>query len=333
MVGAFVRRTAPFCGAVLAIGLASCSSSKSTTHECGPPGDTPPFDLACAGFYSDFDSKTVVPTARPFAPAVPFFSDGYDKSRWIDLPEGQTIDASAPDDWKFPVGTKVWKEFRSGGRKIETRLLQKYPGERWSMVAYVWSDDGETATRGENKNLTVDGLPYHVPSQDECNDCHKGKKDALLGFEAISLAQGSASGVTLATLAQENKITPAPPKTSLTVEPGLAQLHVNCGVSCHNATSAATRKDSKLRLRISFDEAANKPLKSWELYATTVNVRASLPAFGGAAIIAPGAPDKSAIISAMTTTLSTDKMPPKIRDVDTQGVATISAFIRGLPAP
>jgi hypothetical protein len=331
-VGAFLKRVLPCCVLLSAPALGSCSS-KSTSHDCGPATDTPPDDLACAGLYSDFESKAVVKSARPFAPAIPFFSDGYEKARYLDLPDGQTIDATAPDDWKFPVGTKVWKEFRSGGRKIETRLLWKVAADRWQSAAYVWSEDGESAKRGENTNLTVDGLPYHVPSRDECNDCHKGKKDTLLGVEAISLAQPPATGVTLAVLVQENRITPPPAKTSLTIDPGVAQLHINCGVSCHNATSAATRKDSKLRLRVSFDEAANKPLKSWELYTTTVNVPASVPAFNRGLIIQPGAPDKSVIITAMTTTFSTDKMPPKLRDVDVQGVGAISTFIKSLPPP
>lgn len=308
--------------------ISSCSSTPE--RSCSTDPNALPDDLACATLYSDFDSKVVAKNAEPFAPATPFYSDGYDKARWIELPDGQPIDATLPDDWKFPVGTKLWKEFRSGDRKIETRLLWK-KAEGWVLAAYVWSEDGSSAKRGEGSNLSVNGLAYHVPSQTECLDCHKGRRDIVLGFEAVSLAQPSASGITLATLASENRIAPAPAKTSLTVDPGLAQLHISCGVSCHNATSAATRKDSKLRLRIWLDEAANKPMTAWEIYTTTVNVQAALPVWRSGLIVAPGAPEKSVIISAMTETASTDRMPPTRRDVDVQGIGAVSNFIKSVP--
>jgi len=93
------------------------------------------------------------------------------------------------DEWKYPVGTKVWKEFKVGGRRVETRFMQKVVGERWVQAAYVWSPDEATATR-QTDGATVDlggGKDYVVPKSSECNDCHKGRKDKLLGFEPVSL--------------------------------------------------------------------------------------------------------------------------------------------------
>lgn len=321
----------PALAVAIAIAVAGCSSSSKAPVVCGPATEDPPNDLACTGLYADFDAKTVAKTARPYAPAVSFWSDGYEKARWIELPDGQAIDASDMDDWKFPAGTKVWKEFSAHGRRIETRLLWKVNADRWVLAAYVWSEDGTSATRGEGKDLTIDGTPYHVPTGNECNDCHKGRRDVLLGFEALSLAQASATGVTLATLAQESRIAPPPSKTAITLDPGVAVLHVNCGVSCHNATSAATRHDSTLRLRIGFDEAATKPVDQWELYGTTVGVPAALPLWNRGPIITPGAPDRSVIVAAMTSNDATGKMPPTARTVDTDGVAKVEAFVRALP--
>ncbi|MBS2016349.1 MAG: hypothetical protein JST00_25925 [Deltaproteobacteria bacterium] len=331
MVGAFVHRAVTFgAPAALLLTLVSCSSSESSSHDCAPGADAIQNDLACAGLYSDFDARIVVSTARPFAPAATLFTDGLEKSRWIDLPAGTKIDATAPDDWQFPVGTKVWKEFRARDRKVETRLLWK-KAEGWVVTSYVWSEDGKQAKRGEGTNLTVEGLPYHVPTQTECMDCHKGRRDIVLGFEAVSLALPAATGATLASLVQENLVAPAPAKTSLTVDPGAAYLHVNCGVSCHNDTSAASRKDSRLRLRIALDEASNKPLTAWQLYATTVNVKASLPAWRSGPLLAPGQPERSVIVSAMTSGDSNDKMPPLRRDIDVEGLAAVSAFIKSVP--
>ncbi|HEY8080056.1 MAG TPA: hypothetical protein VIF62_38260 [Labilithrix sp.] len=312
-----------------ALALAGCS--KSSTPNCGGATDQPPDDLACTGLYSDFDSKTIAPNAREYAPAVPLWSDGAEKTRWIALPDGQNIDATNPDEWKFPVGTKVWKEFRSpSSQKIETRLLWKTQPDHWVLAAYVWSGDGSSAHRGEGASPIVDGQPYHVPSEDECVGCHKGRTDVLLGFETISLAQPAATGFTLAVLAQENRITPPPAKTAITIDPGLGELHVNCGVSCHNATSAATRHDSNLRLRISTAEAESMTVDKWELYATTVNVPATLPLWSGKPIVIPGDPNDSIIVSAMTSTDATGKMPPIASSIDVSGTMAVEAWIKTL---
>ena len=315
----------------VALALASCAKHEgSDPIVCGPPTDDAPAELACTGLYADFETKEVAKTARLYAPAVSFWSDGYEKTRWIELPNGPPIDASSMDDWKFPIGTKVWKEFRFHDRKIETRLLWKVKEDRWVQAAYVWSEDGTTATRGEGKALTIAGAAYHVPGVTECNDCHKGRKDTLLGFEAISLAQPAATGLTLAVLAQENRLAPPPARTTISIDPGLGVLHVNCGVSCHNSTPAANGRDSTLRLRIGFDEAATKPIDSWQLLSSAVNVPATLPAWSSGLRIAPGAPDKSVLIASMKAR-GTGQMPPNAREVDFAGVAAVEAFVRSLP--
>ena len=311
----------------LLIALASCAREEGAAPiVCGPATDRAPAELACTGLYADFATKEIAKSARPFAPAVSFWSDGYEKARWIELPE-TPIDASNMDDWKFPVGTKVWKEFRFRDRKIETRLLWKAKEDGWVMASYVWSEDGTKATRGEGESLTIGGAPYHVPAVIECNDCHKGRKDILLGFEAISLAQPAASGVTLAVLAQEKRLAPPPARTSLTVDPGLGVLHVNCGVSCHNATPGANGKDSTLRLRIGFDEASSKPLASWQMMATLVGVPATLPGWSGGLRLAPGAPDQSVLIATMKAR-GTGQMPPSTQELDFAGITAVEGFVR-----
>ena len=314
----------------LVIALVSCAREEGAAPiVCGPATDQAPADLACTGLYADFATKQVAATARPYAPAVSFWSDGYEKARWIELPDAP-IDATDMDDWKLPVGTKVWKEFRFRDRKIETRLLWKTKEDGWVMASYVWSEDGTKATRGEGQSLTVGGAPYHVPAAIECNDCHKGRKDILLGFEAISLAQPAASGVTLAVLAEEKRLAPPPAKTSLTIEPGLGVLHVNCGVSCHNATPGANGKDSTLRLRIGFEEASSKPAASWQMMTTIVGVPATLPGWSGGLRLAPGAPERSVLIASMKAR-GTGQMPPSTQEVDFAGITAVESFVRAFP--
>jgi hypothetical protein len=310
--------------------LASCTSEEEdAVPTCGPETDQPPDHLACTGLYSDYRSKTVAAAAKPYGPGVSFWTDGYEKTRWLALPEGATIDARDVDQWTFPVGTKVWKEIRAGQRKIETRLLWKVTAERWVRTAYVWSEDGKSATRGDGRSLEIAGQTHHVPSAVQCDECHRGRKDVLLGIEAVALALPSATGVTLATLVAEKRLSPPPPRTSLSLDAGLGVLHMNCGVSCHNATPGAEAADGTLRLRIGFEEAATKPVESWELFATSVGVPATLPAWGGEARIARGAPDKSVVVKAMSM-LGTGQMPPSARDLDVDGVTAVESWIRSL---
>jgi hypothetical protein len=206
-------------------------------------------ELQCAGLYSDWPTKTVSPENKAFVPGLQLWSDGAEKNRWVYLPPGQKIDTSNMDEWMFPVGTKLWKEFRlpigaaTTLTRIETRLLWKKAVGTWYRTTYRWSADGETSakelTSGE---LDANGNGYEVPAQIECNTCHNGRADGVLGFEALGLSLPSASLVTIATLESDDLLT-APPTSALTV-PGdavqaaaLGWLHVNCGTACHNRGS------------------------------------------------------------------------------------------------
>ncbi len=102
---------------------AQVPSEDGTSSACAN-GAVPPSTLACTGLYADIVTKTLAPGVRFYAPAVPLWSDAAQKGRWIQLPAGTQIDASDPNEWTFPVGTKVWKEFSkaaSGSRPACSR--------------------------------------------------------------------------------------------------------------------------------------------------------------------------------------------------------------------
>ncbi len=84
----------------------------------------PPATLQETGLYSDWATKTVAPGTLLFSPQYPLWSDGATKTRWMRLPKGTFIDARNPDVWRFPVGTRFWKEFRFG-RRAETRFIER----------------------------------------------------------------------------------------------------------------------------------------------------------------------------------------------------------------
>jgi hypothetical protein len=310
--------------------LSGCTSSGDDDDNNGDAPD----DLACTGLYSNFAAKTLSAGIRAYAPAVPLWSDGADKTRYILLPDGQKVDASNMDEWTFPPGTKAWKEFKMGDRLVETRLWWKKPDGSWRGASYVWSEDGSHANRGEGQKLTVNGKEYDVPKNSDCDSCHRGRKDKLLGFEAISLAQPEATGLNLAALVAEDRINPKPARTNIALpERGLGVLHVNCGVACHSGDSSALAYGTGLHMRLSFDDVLNKPVEQWDTFTTAVGVDAKLAGWAGEVRVTPSQPDTSLIIKVMTTR-GPGQMPPIATNVvDDQGVASVSDWIRSLPAP
>src|SRR5690349_4239989 len=97
----------------------------SATHAAAPPVRLSDTGLFSAG------STRVDPRNRSYSPQYPLWSDGAGKSRWVYLPAGATIEATHLDAWEFPVGTRFWKEFAFGGRKVETRMLWKSGPDAW----------------------------------------------------------------------------------------------------------------------------------------------------------------------------------------------------------
>jgi hypothetical protein len=241
----------------------------------GPSGE--PIDLSCAHLYSDWSKKTVYSDVVAYDPGLHLWSDGAQKQRWIHLPAGQRIDTSNMDEWTFPVGTQVWKEFSlqvgdaSAATRIETRLLWKQAANTWYRTTYRWSADGESsATELTDGELDVDGVGYQIPSQLQCNTCHDGRWDGVLGFEAVSLASRDAGGLTMQALISGNLIT-AKPDASLAI-PGntteaaaLAYLHANCGTSCHNGGTGAAA-NSGFYMRLDVGTLAN--VKATDTYTT-----------------------------------------------------------------
>ena len=78
------------------------------------------------------------PGLRSFEPRFALWSDGAAKQRWIALPPGTAVDASQPDAWRFPAGTRLWKTFSVDGRPVETRHLVVQADGRVEAATYVW---------------------------------------------------------------------------------------------------------------------------------------------------------------------------------------------------
>ena len=303
----------------------------------------PPSTLECTGLYSDFASQTLSPSAQPYAPAVPLWSDGAAKERWIELPPGQKIDASNPSEWTFPVGTKLFKQFTYEGRRVETRLFQKTAANFWVHATYEWNAD-ETATSisfGDTVPVDADGGTWIIPTPDDCDSFHRGLSDRILGFEQVLLGLAGATGLTLPELVAQDLITPVPALVNLTVgddgtglaAPALPWLHVNCGVSCHNANENAQAYGAKMILRLDPTALDGSPATaSWAPLGTTIGVPCVSGAVQGVPRIVAGDPAASAIVQ-LVSMRGVLQMPPiATRFVDTTDVAKVAEWIQHLPS-
>ena len=311
-----------------------------------PVGGGAPLDLRCTGLYEDWAARRISPDARAFAPGTPLWSDGARKQRWIHLPPG-TIDASNPDEWVFPVGTKAWKEFSLGERRIETRLFEKVAPSRWIRATYVWSADGSSAGRYDRGVSNFEGTGYSIPSVSDCDKCHEGRLDRLLGFEAFGLGEPKASGLTLPVLIQEARITSSagtagmlnaaqlPPALSAPTRAALSWMHSNCGTSCHNRAADSTGMATKMFLRLETAQLAqaasgsNAPL---DPVSTTVGIRARTAKWSGSLRVSGGAPLDS-LLFRLATSRGPEQMPPILSHLpDPEGTRVLREWINSLPS-
>lgn len=300
--------------------------------------------LACTGLYGEdgegWATKTVSPEVRPFEPGLQLWSDGLEKSRFIFLPPGTRVDTEQMDGWHFPPGTKLWKEFRWQGRRIETRFLWKQPDGLWQRTTYRWSEDERSAVELTAGARNVPGTNgYEIPRQEDCHTCHFGRGDGVLGFEAVALAHPAARGLTLERLAEEGLLTyppatpPRVPGTPVEQE-ALGYLHINCGVACHNATPLALARTTGLHLRLEVAELGS--VQDTAAWRTAVGVRSQFrPSSGGDYLrVAPGDSRGSMVHYRMSRRDLFFQMPPLgTHEVDARGLALIQRWIESIPAP
>lgn len=305
--------------------------------------DGMPLQLECTGLYSDIKSKKLAKGVRPYAPAYKFWSDGAEKFRYLLMPKGEQIDTTKPQAWKFPVGTKFWKEFQQNDQLAETRLYEKVRSDRWVKTTYVWDDNGKKAKRADNgMKMPVNGYDYEVPDVGTCNDCHDGSSDQVLGFEMISLGLPNAEGTTLKDLVDDDLLSDPPEKTSFEIgDDGtgkardvLGWLHINCGATCHNDGVNSKAEETDLRMKLSWEDLDGRPVNEIEVLKNLIDVPAKTTQWQGQKRIVPGKPEESLLYKLITTRLGVDgnkQMPPLVtRVVDDEHANMIKEWILAL---
>lgn len=323
----------------------SASEADPYAAECDG-GTVPPSTLKCTGLYTDIVKKKIAQGIEAYSPAVPLWADFATKQRWIYLPPGTKIDASNPNEWTFPVGTKVWKEFSRDGKRVETRMWQKVVAGYWVRTTYAWNADDSDANVSGGANLPwgTDGGIYHIPSPDECDQCHNGRMDRILGFEAVSLGENGATGLTLSKLVEKQLISPVPASTNLTVgDDGtgvaavpLAWLHINCGTTCHNENPNATAYSAGMRFRLDPTQLDGRSSANFSSRTTTLGVSPITPMWLSWQRIVPGDPTRSLVVQLIThrgtDNLVGDQMPPiATYIVDTTDAQNVIDWIAKMP--
>jgi mono/diheme cytochrome c family protein len=331
--------------APLALGAWSYAADAATMDHPAPL----PLHLRETGLYAEGSGTQIDPRNLAFSPQYPLWSDSARKRRWIYLPPGTAIDASNPDAWEFPPGTRLWKEF-SLDRPVETRFIERLADGTWRYASYVWSEDGTDATLAPSDGgaaLASDGGPrgaYVIPSESDCRACHEGAAVPVLGFSALQLSPDrdplaphteARTGIDLRSLTSRGLIrnlpaaltstTPRIAASSPLERAALGYLHGNCG-HCHNDNGAPAPVDLKLAQSVATaDAGAERVLRSM------VNAASRFRGHGlssGAPLIAPGQPNASVLIARVRSRNPQTQMPPLgTRMLDSEALALLERWI------
>jgi hypothetical protein len=309
--------------------------------------------LSQTGLYRPDGS--VDPRNRPFAPQYPLWSDGAEKSRWVRLPEGATVDVSDVDAWRFPPGTTFWKEFAWGGRKVETRMIRAEEDGEWTFATYVWSDDQLDAVLAPEEGVPghfelASGARHSIPSVADCDACHRSAPTPVLGFTALQLSDDRdplaphagpvpEGGLTLRALLEEDLL--SPPRPELALRPprirardpveraAIGYLSANCG-GCHNTSGPLARLGLSFLHDEADDSTASEPAV---VTAVASHGRFVVPGVAPdrSFLLAPGAPDRSAVVYRMKSRRPSSQMPPLgTALIDKEAVELVQRWVAGL---
>ncbi len=291
-------------------------------------------------------SDTLLADAAPleqrleFTPQYPLWSDGATKRRWIWLPPDSFIDASNPDAWEFPRGTRLWKEF-SHGDAVETRYIERAADGRWRYGSYVWNAEGTEALLAAAaglRDLAAPGAPggrYAIPAENDCRACHEGAPVPVLGFSAMQLSPDRADLRTLSASGLLRNL-PAtvldnPPRIAAAnarERAALGYLHGNCG-HCHNDDGPLAVLELNLSQQI--NAAPDAVRRSIGNVPSQLRAGDAPP---GTPRIQPGHVSTSVLALRMRSRDPLQQMPPLGTSlVDAEAMALLAEWIAGLPSP
>jgi len=280
----------------------------------------PPATLADTGLCADPGCTAIAPGIRAYQPRWALWADAASKRRWIWLPPGTEIDTRDMNAWRFPEGTKLWKEFTVGGVRVETRYYAKLgPSDAdWYQVAFVWNAAQDAAIAAPDGEVDANGTSHDVPSRTQCRACHDRTAGRVLGFSALQLdAAGAPGDLDLASLVEHGLLSappagsaspffPLPPDAGPRATGALGYLHANCGHCHHEGNDVFLLVPRILLLDVTrLASAASTPT-----YETTIDQVPSIAIPNGTYVIAPGDTAHSELDIRFTSSDPAIHMPP-----------------------
>lgn len=322
------------------VGIGCCALAHAGCESADPNAVlTGPTLLSDTGLYADFAARRLASRIIPLQPRYPLWSDGAEKQRYLLLPEDAQIESRDMDDWRFPVGTKIWKEFKLDGRLIETRLIEKRrepDNGGWFRMSYAWQEDEADAIAAPAGIKAARGTTYEIPSQAQCGQCHYKGEKPVIGISALQLStngDGSESP-SMTALREADALTVfptrsfAPPGTGV-VQAALGYLHGNCS-HCHDSRSAAAA-EVKIFMEVRVDDETPQETAA---YRTLVGQPIHhFPDVGLEGLVVPGKPDKSLVYYRMHRRDDAQMPPVSTHAIDEVGSATIASWVTGLAPP
>lgn len=345
---------------MLSAGLLFAACSEEGEDKKPPVSSAYPTTLSEYGYFvGTMRDMDPAPGVIPYDVAATLWADGSWKGRFIVLPEGEKAVFVEEEEWEFPEGTTIIKNFvlpldmndlDGPYRIVETRLLVRENND-WTSLTYVWDAEETEATRvriGTTVDYTLqgrDGAPfsgtYVVPSETECRQCHGRSSD---GTHLLGLVTGQVNKDIVVDGETQNQIywlesqgifsnTVGDVETMHrlvdpldTAEPiherARAYLHANCA-HCHRQDAAASR--------------SGLILTEWNTNDYTAGI-CKPPVAAGAGTggrihdIVPGDSEASIMVFRMDSVDPAIKMPELSNQiVDDFGVELIREWINTMP--
>ncbi|MEX2185451.1 MAG: PQQ-dependent sugar dehydrogenase [Pirellulales bacterium] len=315
-----------------------------------------PENLADTGLFSDWRNLAANPGLVAYDVALPLWSDGAEKRRWIIVPPGERVDAELHGKLRFPPGTVFVKHFdlptnlrpNQKPRPLETRVLVCDDRGEVYGATYRWSSDGRRArlvTFNETETIAItlaDGTSttqtWTYPGRFECAICHNHASGQVLGFilrqldRDVVVEHGGdenqiARLIRVGVLAETAAKVPAAlvgrlarlDDESATLEHRVrSYLDVNCA-PCHNPRTRFAAFDARLDRDIGEQGLVNGT--SHYHKEKGPNVR----------IVRPGDLEMSMLFHRMSANDPSLRMPPLgTAVVDRKAVALLAAWIQSL---
>lgn len=317
--------------------------------------------LSQTGVFSN--TPNMVPSSNliPFAPNSQLYSDNATKARWISLPANTKVKWDAKENWVYPQGTVVVKNFElptnannsATKRRLETRLLVVKADGKVYGVTYRWradNSDADLLTTGAQQNVSItnaDGTTttqtWTYPSPTECIDCHNAQSSQVLGLSTRQL-NGNYSypnGVTenqLVNWNNRNLFAPAfinsqvsgfdkmvaLSDTSASLETRVkSYLDANCA-HCHGTGNGGSQWDARFNTPLSQMKVVN---------LATTGIRDYMADYGisNAKVVAAGAPQQSVLYIRDKSINPNDRMPPIGRSLEhKEYIAVLDQWIASL---